>query len=70
MAVGSHFKCRAGENPISMLVPIYVFPEMKLCGLLIENRIIMFLSPVSAFMYLGAIDIYSQDWSAYFAAAK
>ncbi len=48
--------CTANEGPVRIqykcLVPIYVFPEMKLCGLLIfQNRIVIFCLPISTFMY-------------------
>ncbi len=52
------------------LVPIYVFPEMKLSRYF-QNRIIMFcLSIPTLIYYICERFIYFQDLSVYFAAAK
>jgi hypothetical protein len=44
------------EGPVRIqykcLVPIHVFPEMKMCGLLIKNRIIMLCLKIFTCMYL------------------
>jgi hypothetical protein len=52
------------------LVPIYVFPEMKQGGLVISKTELQ--CSVSQFQHSCICErfIYSQDWSAYFAAAK
>ncbi len=50
----------ANEGPVRIqykcLVPIYVFPEMKLCSL--QNRIIMFCLPIPTLIYLLEIYIF------------
>ena len=54
----------ANEGPVRIqykcLVPIYVFPKMKLRGLV----------PNSCISSICERFVYSQDWSAYLAAAK
>jgi hypothetical protein len=61
--------CTANEGPVRIqykcLVPIYLFPEMKL---LFQKQNIMF--PVPTLIYLREIYIYFQDRSAYSAAGK
>ncbi len=58
MTVWLHCKWRVGVGDIC-LIPIYVFPELKLRGLVIsKNRVIMFCLPISTFMYLWAIHIF------------
>ncbi len=55
------------------LVPIYVFPEMKLYRVqprYFHNRIIMFCLPIPTSIYLWDIYIDIHDRSVYFAAAK
>jgi hypothetical protein len=62
----------ASEEPVRIqykcLVPIYVFPEMKLFGLVISKQNYNVLA--SNFHIHVVSDLYSQDRSAYFAAAK
>jgi hypothetical protein len=64
----------ANEGPMRIqfkcLVPIYVFPEMKLCSLFIS--ITELECSVSQFLHSSSCDrfIYFQDWSFYFDAAK
>jgi hypothetical protein len=64
----------AHEGPVRIqykcLVPIYVFPEMKQDGLVISKTELQ--CSVSQFPHSCIYErfIYSQDWSAYFAAAK
>jgi hypothetical protein len=66
----------ANEVPMRIqckcLVSIYVFPEMKLRGLVISKaELVMFCLPISTFMYLSAIyTVYSQDRSAYLAVDR
>jgi hypothetical protein len=54
---------KAGENQYKCLIPIYVFPEMKLCSLLISKR--EFLCSVSQFQHSYVFErfIYFQDRS-------
>jgi hypothetical protein len=67
----------ANEGPVRIQykcrVPIYVFPEMKLCSKppYFQNRIIMFYN-VSQFLhsYICERFMYFKDRSVYFAAAK
>jgi hypothetical protein len=56
--------------PYKCLVPIYVFPEMKLCSLVISKTGLY--CSVSQFLhsYFCESFIYFQDQSVYFAAAK
>jgi hypothetical protein len=53
---GEEGGCTANEGlariQYQCLVPIYVFPEMKLHECYFQNRIIMFCLPISTFMYL------------------
>ena len=64
----------ANEGPVGIqykgLVPIYVSPEMKLRSLIISKT--QLYCSVSQFPYSCICEqfIYSQDQSAYFAAAK
>ncbi len=52
------------------LVPVYIFPEMKLPGLVISKKEL--LCSVIQFPHSCVCEqfLYSHDWSAYFAAAK
>jgi hypothetical protein len=54
-----HCAHTANEGPVRIqykcLVPIYVFPEMKLCSVqppYFQNRIIMFCLPIPTLIYL------------------
>jgi hypothetical protein len=66
--------CTVNEGPVRIqykcLVPIYLFPEIKLRGLIISKTEGQYnvLPPNTTFMYM--LSIYSQDRSAYFDAAK
>ncbi len=67
--------CTANEGLLRIqykcLVPIYVFPEMKLCSILISKTDIMFCLPVPIIIYsICERFIFFQDRSVYFAAAK
>ncbi len=67
--------CNANEGPVRIqyicLVPIYVFPEIKLHGLVISKQNYNVLSP-NFYIHSCICEqfIYSQDQSAYFATAK
>jgi hypothetical protein len=67
----------ANEGPVRIqykcLVPIYVFPEMKLCVLLISKTKLQYsLSQFHIHVHVSVSDLYipSIDRYAYFAAAK
>ncbi len=55
----------AKERPVRIqyncLVPIYVFPEMKLCVQppYFQNRVIMFCIPIPPFIHISVRDLYS-----------
>ncbi len=63
----------ANEGPVRIQyncqVPIYVFPEMKLRSLVISKQNYYVLS-LNFHIHVSVSDLYSQDRSAYFAAAK
>ncbi len=52
-----HCKLRACENPVKSLVPIYVFAEMKLRGLVIFKTKYNVLSP-NFHIHLSVCDLY------------
>jgi hypothetical protein len=74
-AQGMEVSRAASKGPVRIqykyLVPLYVFPEIKLIGIVISNTEIMFCLSISTFMYsICERFIYSQDQSVYFCCSQ
>ncbi len=69
------YELHANEGSVRIqykcLVPIYVFLEMKLCSLLISKTELQYnVLSLNSYTHISVRDLYFQDRSVYFAAAK